>query len=185
MSRWGKKRRVAVVVVIVGHLSIALFTRGDSRAHYTHSALVDLVLASVHSRVMNLPLLDFSTALLTPLKDNSPAAALMRFLKAVTVYVRKRSLHFYREFYLAKLKYLNSRIPAHVPPNFYVVFSLISLHVMQRTVFTPDSEFLSIEPEDDPRQTPERCQAHVGHDWRHISARLNPSVDKLREPVTP
>lgn len=57
--------------------------------------------------------------------------------------------------------------------------------MMHQAVLGPGPESLSTEPEDDSGKTPERCQAHIGHDWRHISTLLSPSIDKLRESITP
>ena len=56
---------------------------------------------------------------------------------------------------------------------------------MHRTVFRPSPERLSKVIEDNASQTPERDQAHVGHDGRNIASLINPRRDEFRETVSP
>lgn len=53
------------------------------------------------------------------------------------------------------------------------------------TVPCPDSELLPPYPKNNTTKAPQRDQAHVRHDWRHISILDNPSIDEFRETITP
>ncbi len=50
---------------------------------------------------------------------------------------------------------------------------------MHVAVTRPDPELLTVEPEDDPTETPERCETHVGHDWWHKTLLDDPRRDEL------
>lgn len=49
----------------------------------------------------------------------------------------------------------------------------------------PLSECLSLIPKNNARQAPENHQRHIRHDWRDVSALLDPRGDEFREPVAP
>ena len=53
------------------------------------------------------------------------------------------------------------------------------------TVSCPDPKFFPPYPEYNTTDAPQRDQAHVRHDWRHISLLDNPSIDDFGESVTP
>ena len=56
---------------------------------------------------------------------------------------------------------------------------------MHFAILRPDPERLSRIPKQDAKKTPQRNQAHVGHDRRYIAARHDPRSNELREPVSP
>ena len=60
-----------------------------------------------------------------------------------------------------------------------------SLHAVHAVITRPGPEFLTIEPEDDSRKTPDRCQTHIGHDWWHVTSFDHPRRNELRETIAP
>lgn len=56
---------------------------------------------------------------------------------------------------------------------------------MNLGVLGPLSKSLSLEPEQDPKQTPQSYQRHIRHDRRNITVFDNPRRDELTEAVAP
>ena len=56
---------------------------------------------------------------------------------------------------------------------------------MNLIVLCPSSKVLSVEPEQDSKQTPQGRQAHIKHDRGNVAVRDDPIGDEFREAIPP